>query len=268
MQFDLNKMSSRYFNNLKLRAVYVDVPINAFKIGNFPANSSLRTQKEIEFLKTLADTARNEDKIDECNYFADVYYRNLVVKGDSDYVAMRKNLFHMGRQLGEWFSPDSLPNTANLMAKVWQDASYYIWALKFKYNRIRPYNLDKDLKNISDPNFPAYPSGHSSSSYVAAFIYSQLLPDYETLFINNAYAMAYSREILGVHFPSDSEAGKVFARQFVNLLLQSNDFKKDFVLAKKEIQKVIKTKEIPTAFKDKKPCKVPINNCDPSKCSN
>ena len=33
--------------------------------------------------------------------------------------------------------------------------------------------------------------------------------------------MAHSREILGVHYPSDSEASRIFARQFVNKLFQT-----------------------------------------------
>ena len=144
-QFDLNALSPRYANNLKLRAVYVDVPLETFTIGNFPANSSAETKAEIDFLKSLADTARTVAAIEASEAMAGIYYRNLTVSGDSDYTTMRKNLFHMGYQLGNWFGPDSLPVTANLMEKVWQDASYYMWALKFKYNRIRPYQLDSSL---------------------------------------------------------------------------------------------------------------------------
>lgn len=266
-QFDLSRMSSRYFNNLKLRAVYIDVPLETFKIDNFPANSSAQTKAEIDFLKTLADTGRNKEKVDESLGFAGVYYRNLAVPGDSDYVAMRKNLFHMGRQLGDWFAPDSLPQTANLLAKVWQDASYYIWALKFKYNRIRPYTLDTSLKNITDPYFPAYPSGHSGNSYVAAYVYSELLPDYKNLFVQNASDMAFSREIIGVHFPSDSEAGRIFARQFVNLLLQNKQFVAELAKAKLEINRVMKTKDIPADVLSKKSCAKPGTVCNPASCN-
>ncbi len=266
-QFDLSRMSYRYFNNLKLRAVYIDVPLETFQIENFPANSSAQTKAEIDFLKNLADTGLNKEKVDESLSFAGVYYRNLAVPGDSDYVAMRKNLFHMGRQLGEWFAPDSLPQTANLLAKVWQDASYYIWALKFKYNRIRPYSLDASLKNITDPYFPAYPSGHSGNSYVAAYVYSELLPGYKNLFVQNAYDMAFSREILGVHFPSDSEAGRIFARQFVNLLLQNKQFAAELVKAKAEIKKVMKTKIIPADVLSKKSCAKPGAVCNPASCN-
>ncbi len=231
-QFPLETMRHSYFNNLKLRAVYIDVPIEIFDMGTMPANGSKQTKKELDYLHSLADTSRTKEKIAECLNFANVYYRVLAIPSDSDYTVMRKNLFHTGRQIGAWFSPDSLPIKANLMAKVWQDATYYTWALKFRYNRIRPYQLDTTLKQISNPNFPAYPSGHSTNSYVAAYVYSELLPQFTALFTMNAFDMAYSREIIGVHFPSDSEAGRLLARQLVNLFLQSNSFKKDLSEAK------------------------------------
>jgi acid phosphatase (class A) len=238
-QFPLKTIRPSYFNNLKLRAVYVDVPIEIFDIGIMPANSSIQTKKELEYLHSLADTGRSEERIEKCMMFANIYYRVLAVSSDTDYTTLRKNLFHIGRQIGDWFHPDSLPITANFMAKVWQDATYYSWALKFKYNRIRPYQLDTTLKQITNPNFPAYPSAHSANSYVAAYVYSELLPQYTGLFTKNAFDMAFSREIIGVHFPSDSEAGRLLARQLVNLFLQSNSFKKDLAEARKEIQKKI-----------------------------
>jgi len=53
--------------------------------------------------------------------------------------------------------------------------------------------------------------------------------------------MAHSREILGVHFPSDAESSRIFARQFVNKLFQNEKFLKDFESVKKEW--VLKAKE-------------------------
>jgi acid phosphatase (class A) len=165
-----------------------------------------------------------------------VYYRLSVRPEDQDWSRMRQNLFHMGHQLGSWFSPESLPVTADFMARVWSDASYYLWAAKFRFNRVRPYSIEPRLQNLETPNFPAYPSGHSSNSWVAAYVYELLLPEHKDLFRQNARDMAYSREILGVHFASDSEAGRLFARQFVDRLIQEPSFQKDLNEARRELQ--------------------------------
>jgi acid phosphatase (class A) len=196
----------------------------------------------LDFLLKLQAEARTPEKLDESLSFANVYYNNDTKPGDADYEVMQKNLFHIGRQING-FNAQHLPLTAVMMRRVWKDASYYFWALKFKYNRARPYQLDYQLKNVTDPFFQAYPSGHSSSSYVAAYIFQELLPEKTELFVKNAYDMAYSRELLGVHFPSDSEAGRKFARQFVNELLKNKEFQADLMAAKKEVER-LKTQQV------------------------
>jgi acid phosphatase (class A) len=61
-------------------------------------------------------------------------------------------------------------------------------------------------------------------------------------FLRNAYEMAYSREILGVHYPSDAVAGQAFARQFIDLLLKNKAFRKDLELVRAEMEKLINIK--------------------------
>ena len=48
--------------------------------------------------------------------------------------------------------------------------------------------------------------------------------------------MAHSREIIGVHYPSDSESGRQLAWQLVNKLFENEAFRKDFAKAKEEIR--------------------------------
>ena len=236
-QFPLDGLPARHALKLKLPPQYLLLPVSDFKLPDFPANSSTQTKAEIEFLLKLQNTARSDEKVKESLEFANVYYNVFAKPDDADYDKMQQNLFHMGRQIDR-FNPKNLPITAKFMTRVWSDATYYFWALKFQYNRTRPYMIDKRIKNLDDTNFQAYPSGHASASYVAAYVYQELLPQRKDLFVKNAYDMAYSREILGVHFPSDSEAGRIFARQFVNELLKIPAFKKDLEAAKKEIEQL------------------------------
>lgn len=237
MQFGLEEQSPKDALKLKLMPQYLLIPVSEFKIPEFPANSSKQTKAEIEYLLKLQATARSEEKVKESLEFANVYYNVFVKETDENYAKMQSNLFHMGRQIN-WFTPDKLPKTAKLMTKLWSDATYYFWALKFKYNRIRPYKLDSRIVNLNNTNFQAYPSGHASASYVAAYIFQELFPEKKDLFVKNAFDMAYSREIIGVHYPSDSEAGRIFARQFVNELLKNEKFIKEFEEVQKEINSV------------------------------
>ena len=211
----------------------VDVKLNDFNIPDPPANSSDQTRAEINYLLALQNS-RTDEEIRASLHKADIYYNLGIKPGDSSYSFYRGNLFHIGRSIGTWFNPDYMPETANLIANVWRDASFFIWSMKFKYARIRPYVIESALENLQETDWAAYPSGHASNSYINAYIYGELAPEFADVFLKDAYDMAHSREILGVHYPSDSESGRVFARQFVNKLFQNDKFLKDFALVKKE----------------------------------
>jgi acid phosphatase (class A) len=219
---------------LSLKPIYLtNLKADDFSIPAPPANSSEQTQKELSYLLGL-QVQRTKLDAQTSLYMANVYYNLRTTPTDSTYHTFRRNLFFIGRSIGTWFHPDSLPATVNLMARVWQDANYFIWTLKYKYARVRPYVLDNRLKNLEETNWAAYPSGHSANSYINAYIYQELAPEFTDVFIKDAYDMAHSREIIGVHFPSDSEASRVFARQFVNKFFENAQFKKEFELVKRE----------------------------------
>jgi acid phosphatase (class A) len=219
---------------LSLKPIYLqDVTLDDFTLPEMPANSSAQTRAELNYLLALQKQRTAED-IRSSLYMANIYYNLRVKPSDSTYSRFRRNLFFIGRSAGTWFHPDNLPLTANLIASVWQDANYFIWSLKFKYARIRPCKLDKEIKNLEETDWAAYPSGHAANSYINAYIYQELAPQFTDMFIKDAYDMAHSREIIGVHFPSDSESSRIFARQFVNKLFQNEKFRAEFEVVKKE----------------------------------
>ncbi|MBX2960925.1 MAG: phosphatase [Cyclobacteriaceae bacterium] len=217
---------------LGLKPYYLKDNID-FLIHEPPANSSAQTRAELNYLLSLQNQ-RTPEQERASLYVAGVYYNPRVTPTDSTYSRYRKNLFHIGRSIGTWFTPETLPITADFMAHVWQDASYYIWKYKYKFLRVRPYVLELDLQNLEETNWAAYPSGHAANSYVNAYVYSELAPQFADVFLKDAYDMAHSREIIGVHYPSDSEASRVLARQLVNELFKNEKFLKDFESVKQE----------------------------------
>ena len=212
-----------------------------FAIADPPANSSPQTRAELDHLLQLQSQRSAEDERASA-FYAGVYYRPDIKPGDKEYLRFQRNLFHVGRSMGTWFNADSLPLTAKLVANVWEDASYYIWKYKNYFLRIRPYKLETKLKNLEETNWAAYPSGHATNSYVNAYLFSELIPEFNSFFIKDAYDMAHSREIIGVHYASDSESGRLLAYQLVKRLVSNEAFKKDFDAAKEEIKKIKTTK--------------------------
>ena len=222
---------------LKMRTVYLDLPVEAFRMAPYPANSSAQTRAELDFLLELQAkrTATDEAKTDT---LAIIYHDPFTVNPhDPDYARNVNSLFYVGRSLGTWFNPQQLPVTSRVLQHVIQDATYYFFSLKAQFNRARPYHLEPRLRNLEAPGHASYPSGHSSAAHVHAYLLSYILPEYSQQFLSNAYDLAFSREVRGVHYPSDSEAGRVFAEQFVAQLVKSEKFKADLEAMKAELSK-------------------------------
>lgn len=219
---------------LSLKPYYLEgVTLQDFQIPSPPANSSEQTRAELNYLLHLQNH-RSPYDVQSSLAMAGIYYKPRITEADSSYHAYRKNLFHIGRAIGNWFNPQDLPATADLMANVWRDASYFIWGFKYKFLRVRPYLLETSLENLEETDWAAYPSGHAANSYINAYIFSNLSPENSDYFFHDAYDMAHSREILGVHYPSDSESARQLAKQFVQKLFSSPKFLSELTKVKEE----------------------------------
>ena len=116
--------------------------------------------------------------------------------------------------------------------------------LKAGFDRPRPQVFEWGQHTVSS----SFPSGHSMSAatvymtvaYLAARLQRRHLSRVLTLLgaIIVVLLIAASRLYLGVHYPSDSEAGRILAKDFVQFLLESPAFRKDFEAVKLEWSKV------------------------------
>lgn len=96
-----------------------------------------------------------------------------------------------------------------LLNMAMHDAAVACWNVKFRYFNPRPAQLDPSIKtSIGLPNFPAYPSGHSTFSSAAAGVLSYLFPAAAADFDAQADEAGISRLYGGIHYRSDIENGK------------------------------------------------------------
>ena len=90
--------------------------------------------------------------------------------------------------------------------------------IKTYWNRPRPAQLAKLLNIPIDPivtstvHTPSYPGGHTTYSRLVANILKHHYPQIEQKKLDNlVYDTARARVMMGVHFPSDNQAGILFA---------------------------------------------------------
>jgi hypothetical protein len=89
------------------------------------------------------------------------------------------------------------------------DAAVACWGIKFQYFNPRPGQLDPLIKTVIGlPNFPAYPSGHSTFSAAGARVLGYFFPQGASAFTAMADEAGISRVYGGIHYPSDVQAGK------------------------------------------------------------
>src|SRR5262245_49572573 len=73
ISFPIEEMDKALYRALKLRAVYIDVPLDSFKIADFPANSSKQTKAELDYLLKLQE-ARTPGMIESAEQIATVSF--------------------------------------------------------------------------------------------------------------------------------------------------------------------------------------------------
>jgi acid phosphatase (class A) len=203
---------------LSLKPFYLqNVSVGDFNLPDPPANSSEQTRSELNYLLALQNNRTPED------IRASLYLSNTP-ETPSD----------VGLSIGYWVGRQDLPLTDSLMANLSKDGDFFLWSLKFKYSRVRPYILEPKLHDLEESRASSYPSGHVTYAYIKAFIYEELAPEFTDYFNSKAGEMSYARQVIGVHYPSDCEGSRIFARQLVNKLLQNEKFLQDLEKAKKE----------------------------------
>jgi len=103
------------------------------------------------------------------------------------------------------------------LSKIKTDLSALIIQLKEYYQRARPYQVayytEQNLVpfNSKSANTPSYPSGHSTQAYFIGLVESFKYPHKAKEIKNFCNMIAKSREVMGVHYESDTDFGKTIA---------------------------------------------------------
>jgi len=138
--------------------------------------------------------------------------------------------------IGPLFQPGKLPKTEALLKKVKAEIGGIIDAPKDHFKRRRPYELDNQLAlGDPEPSF-GYPSGHSTRGTVYAMVLAELFPEKSDAILNIGRDIGFDRVLIGKHFLSDIQAGRVLGQAIVHELLSSPSFQHDLAEAKTEIE--------------------------------
>lgn len=183
---------------------------NEKRIGlpDFPANSSLRTEAELALLHEYV-ALRTPERVAQ-----------IRAEREADGIKVGPEM------ITTYMSDSRYVMTGKAISQVLDEINPVVMRLKNKHDRVRAHKLDPTLTTVIDvPEHGAYPSGHSTQAHAIAFLLTTLAPERRAEFESDALRVAVNREIAGVHYPSDSAAGRLLARQIVDLMLGNREFR-------------------------------------------
>ena len=184
------------------RGIFKDFPVDQWIDYNPPSNSSIITKQELKILQSY-EVYRNDAKefmelVDTKLFkpFKDYYKKHDLPLKDLEEC----------RLLRDQFAP-------------------IVLQLKIHYNRPRPQKLSKVLTFFRQANFnvyplktaetPSYPSGHATEGrFISLFLADKVPFEHKGNIKRIGDDIGNSRQIAGVHYPSDTEFGHQLAGAF------------------------------------------------------
>lgn len=189
---NLNRENLQYTERDSLFNNYIDV------FTNNPYPELREVEKEIDY---LIDTQNNY--ITKPNWKV---YKRFMHECDDD---IKKLIYRRLREIGlEWS-----PKNSNQLEQIQEECGTLVMNLKKHYNRARPFQMahytGQDLHpfNTISGQSPAYPSGHAFQSRFLLKIVAFNFPQYKDKIKKLAEDIAFTRIVMGVHFPSDNKFG-------------------------------------------------------------
>jgi len=180
-------------------------------------------------LKNILDAADVDKEIGELIEL--IEYRQGVM---AEALAQRTNPWAYFRGIFLTDAP-SAPYTRELVEIAVTIGHFQVQHYKRAFNRVRPSQISPALlPPIDVPGHAAFPSGHATEGHMIALCLSQVMPaaasagDQSPL-IMMAQRIARNREVLGLHYPSDSAAGKLLAEKSFEILMQCKSVKDEII---------------------------------------
>lgn len=135
------------------------------------------------------------------------------------------------------FALEKYPLTWALLREVQEEGDAAASEAKAYFHRTRPYAVDPMMPTCVAGGRPAksYPSGHATLGYSTGFVLAHLLAGRSAAILDRAADYAMSRELCGVHFPSDVEASHVLGTLVAAELMNVPAFRAKFDAAHKEL---------------------------------
>lgn len=198
-----------------------------------PAESSARYAYDVEqyeWGKTMRPTERGERAVKDAElgrgWFTDAF----------------------SEAFGMPITEKDTPEIFRLLTNMQEDAGdLSTRAAKEHYMRPRPFMVFKEHTSTPDHEKwlcknGSYPSGHTAIGWATALVLAEINPARQNEILQRGFEFGQSRVIVGAHFQSDVDMGRVTSAGVVARLHADKNFEKQLKKAKKEFKNKSKKK--------------------------
>ena len=149
-----------------------------------------------------------------------------------------RSVFRFADALGPGLQPKALPKTVAFFARTTAFDKDEVKDAKNYWQRPRPADVSSQVYPLAKekPNDWSYPSGHSTFGYTTAVLLANMLPEKRAAIFARADLYAEHRIVMGAHFPSDVEAGRLAGTVLAADIMQDPSWKQDYEAARLELR--------------------------------
>jgi acid phosphatase (class A) len=171
------------------------------------------------------------------------------------------NCSHIAEVLGDDAAVSHDARVLALINQAAREGASLSGPVKSRYRRTRPFAASSEVEGLADMGASAhnsqetssldtgagtvpasaptadlrhssYPSGHSTFGTVCAILLADMVPEQREALFRRGLDYAHSRMVVGAHFPTDLESGRLTGTVAVQLLMQNPRFQRDFEMAR------------------------------------
>ena len=144
--------------------------------------------------------------------------------------------------MGFTISKEATPAIYRLVSRGQKTAAQAVDRAKARYMRIRPFaRMNEHVAGAFDDEEHlrgngSYPSGHTSLGWTTALILAQMAPEQQDTILRRGWEYGESRVIVGAHWQSDVDAGRLAAAAANARMHTSERFIEQMKLAQQEFR--------------------------------
>ncbi|AZV20516.1 MULTISPECIES: phosphatase PAP2 family protein [unclassified Mesorhizobium] len=183
-----------------------------------PANDSAQTKAELGEVLTLQVTRTPE----------------MVASAVAD---AEENVWRFADVMGPKFNKETLPKFSAFFDRVVATEGAVVDPAKDVWKRPRPHQLSDLVKPaVKLSSSGSWPSGHATVGTMMGIILSDMVPEKRAEIMARASKYAHNRVVGGIHFASDVEMGRISGSVIAAVLLNRDDFKAEYEVARAELR--------------------------------